>query len=43
VLARLSGLAAQAEANTPEQFQAFVASEIEKWGRVAREASISLD
>jgi tripartite-type tricarboxylate transporter receptor subunit TctC len=43
VLARLSALAAQAEPNTPEQFQAFVAAEIEKWGRVAREANIHLD
>ena len=43
VLERLSGLAAQAEANTPEQFQAYVAAELEKWGRVAQEANIRLD
>ena len=28
--------------NTPEEFRAFVASEMDKWGRVVREANIKL-
>ena len=28
--------------NTPEEFRAFVAAEMEKWGKVVREANIKL-
>ena len=41
--AAAGALAAQVEPNTPEQFQAFVLAEMEKWGRVAQDARIQLD
>jgi tripartite-type tricarboxylate transporter receptor subunit TctC len=42
VAERLKGLNVETRANTPADFGAFVASELEKWGRVVREANIKL-
>jgi tripartite-type tricarboxylate transporter receptor subunit TctC len=42
VAERLRGLNVEFRANTPEDFGAFVAAEIEKWGRVVRDANIKL-
>jgi tripartite-type tricarboxylate transporter receptor subunit TctC len=42
VAARLQQLNVESRANTPQQFRAFVASEIDKWGKVVREANIKL-
>ncbi|HEY7665257.1 MAG TPA: tripartite tricarboxylate transporter substrate binding protein [Xanthobacteraceae bacterium] len=42
VAARLQQLNVEARANTPNEFRAFVASEIDKWGKVVREANIKL-
>ena len=42
VQARLKGLNVEFRENSPEDFRIFVASEIEKWGRVIREANIKL-
>jgi tripartite-type tricarboxylate transporter receptor subunit TctC len=42
IAARLNQLNVEARENTPEEFRAFVAAEIEKWGRVVREANIRL-
>ena len=42
IVARLDQLNVEARENTPEEFRAFVASEMEKWGRVVREANIKL-
>ena len=42
VAARLKQLNVESRANTPEEFSAFVASEIDKWGKVVREANIKL-
>jgi tripartite-type tricarboxylate transporter receptor subunit TctC len=39
---RLKQLNVETRANTPEEFRAFVAAEIEKWSRVVREANIRL-
>jgi tripartite-type tricarboxylate transporter receptor subunit TctC len=39
---RLKGLNVEFRANSPDDFRAFVASEIEKWGKVIREANIKL-
>lgn len=39
---RLKGLNVEFRENTPEEFRTFVAAEIEKWGRVVREANIKL-
>jgi tripartite-type tricarboxylate transporter receptor subunit TctC len=39
---RLRSLNVDFRENTPEEFRAFVAAEIEKWGRVVREANIKL-
>jgi tripartite-type tricarboxylate transporter receptor subunit TctC len=39
---RLAQLNVESRENTPEQFRAFVASEMDKWGRVVREANIKL-
>jgi tripartite-type tricarboxylate transporter receptor subunit TctC len=39
---RLKQLNVETRPNTPEEFRAFVASEMEKWGRVVREANIKL-
>ncbi len=40
--ARLAQLNVEARENTPEEFRVFVASEMDKWGRVVREANIKL-
>jgi tripartite-type tricarboxylate transporter receptor subunit TctC len=42
VAARLKQLNVEFRENSPEEFRAFVASEMEKWGRVVREANIKL-
>ena len=42
VAERLKQLNVETRQNTPEEFRAFVASEMEKWGRVVREANIKL-
>jgi tripartite-type tricarboxylate transporter receptor subunit TctC len=42
IVARLAQLNVEARENTPEEFRAFVASEMDKWGRVVREANIKL-
>lgn len=42
VAARLQQLNVESRANTPQEFRAFVASEIDKWGKVVREANIKL-
>jgi len=39
---RLKQLNAEFRENTPEEFRGFVAAEMEKWGRVVREANIRL-
>ncbi len=39
---RLKQLNVEFRENTPEEFRAFVAAEMEKWGRVVREANIKL-
>ena len=39
---RLKQLNVEFRENTPEEFRAFVAAEMEKWGRVVREANIRL-
>lgn len=42
IVARLAQLNVESRANTPEECRAFVAAEMEKWGRVVREANIKL-
>src|SRR5919201_3662125 len=42
VMARLQALNVEFRANTPDEFRAFVAAEMEKWSRVVREANIKL-
>jgi tripartite-type tricarboxylate transporter receptor subunit TctC len=42
VVARLRQLNVETRANTPEECRAFVAAEMEKWGRVVKEANIKL-
>jgi tripartite-type tricarboxylate transporter receptor subunit TctC len=42
VSARLKQLNVEFRENTPEEFRAFVAAEMDKWGRVVREANIKL-
>lgn len=42
IIERLKGLNVEFRQNTPNEFRAFVSSEIEKWGRVVREANIKL-
>jgi tripartite-type tricarboxylate transporter receptor subunit TctC len=39
---RLKQLNVEFRENTPEEFRGFVAAEMEKWGRVVREANIKL-
>ena len=39
---RLKQLNAEFRENTPQEFRGFVAAEMEKWGRVVREANIRL-
>jgi tripartite-type tricarboxylate transporter receptor subunit TctC len=42
VIARLKQLNIDFQANTPDEFRAFVANETDKWGKVVREAGIKL-
>ena len=42
IVARLKQLNVEFRENTPEEFRAFVAAEMEKWGSVVREANIKL-
>jgi tripartite-type tricarboxylate transporter receptor subunit TctC len=42
VIDRLTSLNVEFRENTPEEFRRFVAVEIEKWGKVVREANIKL-
>jgi tripartite-type tricarboxylate transporter receptor subunit TctC len=42
IAARLKQLNVESRENTPEEFRAFVAAEMEKWGRVVREANVRL-
>jgi tripartite-type tricarboxylate transporter receptor subunit TctC len=42
VAARLKSLNVDTRANTPDEFRAFVAAEMEKWSRVVKEAGIKL-
>src|SRR5215813_9605025 len=42
IAARLKQLNVEARQNTPAEFRTFVASEIDKWGKVVREANIKL-
>ncbi len=42
VAKRLKELNVEARENTPDEFRAFVASEIEKWGKVIHDANIKL-
>jgi tripartite-type tricarboxylate transporter receptor subunit TctC len=42
VIERLKQLSVETRANTPEECRAFVASEMEKWGKVVREGNIKL-
>jgi tripartite-type tricarboxylate transporter receptor subunit TctC len=42
IVERLKGLNVEFRENTPDEFRDFVATEIEKWGRVVREANIKL-
>ena len=39
---RLKSLNVEFRENTPEEFRGFVKAEIEKWGKVVREANIKL-
>jgi tripartite-type tricarboxylate transporter receptor subunit TctC len=43
VAKRLTDLNAELRANTPEDFRAFVAAEMAKWGKVVREANIKIE
>ena len=42
IVERLAQLNVETRENTPEEFRAFVASEMDKWGSVVREANIRL-
>jgi tripartite-type tricarboxylate transporter receptor subunit TctC len=42
IVQRLAQLNVETRQNTPEEFRAFVASEMDKWSRVVREANIKL-
>jgi tripartite-type tricarboxylate transporter receptor subunit TctC len=42
IIERMKQLNVETRANTPDECRAFVASEMEKWGRVVREANIKL-
>jgi len=42
VIDRLKALNVEFRENTPDEFRAFVAAEMERWGRVVREAGIKL-
>jgi tripartite-type tricarboxylate transporter receptor subunit TctC len=43
VMERLASLSVEAKPNSPAEFAAFFQSEIDKWGRVIREANIKLE
>ena len=43
VAARFQDLGITPVGNAPEEFRAFVASETQRWGEVARRANIHLD
>jgi tripartite-type tricarboxylate transporter receptor subunit TctC len=43
VMERLASLSVQAKPNSPAEFAAFFQSELDKWGRVVREANIKLE
>jgi tripartite-type tricarboxylate transporter receptor subunit TctC len=40
---RLIGLGAEPAGTTPEEFAAFIAAEVDKWGKVVKEAKIRID
>ena len=42
IVERLEQLNVETRENTPEEFRAFVASEMDKWSSVVREANIKL-
>jgi tripartite-type tricarboxylate transporter receptor subunit TctC len=42
VTERLTKLNVEYRPNTPEEFRAFVAAEMEKWSRIVKEANIKL-
>jgi tripartite-type tricarboxylate transporter receptor subunit TctC len=43
IMERLASLSVEAQPNTPAEFGAFFHAEVEKWGRVIREAHIKLE
>jgi tripartite-type tricarboxylate transporter receptor subunit TctC len=43
IMERLASLSVEAQPNSPAEFAAFFRSEVEKWGKVIREANIKLD
>ena len=43
VMARLAGEGSEPTPSSPDQFRTFLTSEIEKWGRVVREARVQAD
>ena len=43
IVERLSGLGAESAANTPEQFSAFIRSEIDKWAKLVKSANMKAD
>ena len=43
IIERLSGLGAEPAANTPEQFAAFIRTEIDKWARLVKSANMKAD
>jgi len=40
---RLEGVGAEAVSTTPEEFGAFIQSELNKWGKVIKTSKITLD
>jgi tripartite-type tricarboxylate transporter receptor subunit TctC len=40
---KLNGLGAEIVGSSPQQFDAYVKSEIAKWGKVARDNQVTLD
>ena len=43
VAEKLKGFGAETVGSTPSQFEAYVKSEIAKWGKVARDNNVTLD
>ncbi len=43
IMERLAGLSVEVRQNTPAEFGAFVTSEMDKWGKLVREADIKLE